>query len=295
MVKINLGINNCFAVKRWPETEEWMSIIKEKFGLDIVQLSTDVTDVNSCDAEKIKMYAEKFDLKIDSLFTGLSAYNSNMLADPDSKIRSLNFKWYEKAIDFASKLGCRSFGGHMGALSVRDFNDENRKKYMIDILMNEIRQLSKIAKEKGLEYLLWEVMPVDREILSSIKNTEKYYNEINEISSIPVYLCLDTGHMCSYSNKGYDRNPYVWIEKFSKYSPIIHIQQNDGNSDAHMPFTIKNNKNGIIKAEKVINSLKNSGTKEVTLIFEIIHPYEYNESLIIDEIKESVDYFRKFI
>ena len=52
MVKINLGINNCFAVKRWPETEEWMSIIKEKFGLDIVQLSTDVTDVNSCDAEK---------------------------------------------------------------------------------------------------------------------------------------------------------------------------------------------------------------------------------------------------
>ena len=33
MTEFTLGMNTCFAVKRWPEPEEWARIVAEEFGL----------------------------------------------------------------------------------------------------------------------------------------------------------------------------------------------------------------------------------------------------------------------
>ena len=43
-MKIDLGINNCFAVKRWTETEEWCRIVAEEFKIKNVQFSFDLLD-----------------------------------------------------------------------------------------------------------------------------------------------------------------------------------------------------------------------------------------------------------
>ena len=37
-------MNTCFAVKRWPEPEEWTRIVAEEFGLKTVQFSFDLMD-----------------------------------------------------------------------------------------------------------------------------------------------------------------------------------------------------------------------------------------------------------
>ncbi|HCJ35672.1 MAG TPA: xylose isomerase, partial [Ktedonobacter sp.] len=39
MARLHLGINTCFAVKRWPEPQQWLSIVKEELGLDCCQFS----------------------------------------------------------------------------------------------------------------------------------------------------------------------------------------------------------------------------------------------------------------
>ena len=44
MTEFVLGMNTCFAVKRWPEAEEWARIIAEDFGLKTVQFSFDLMD-----------------------------------------------------------------------------------------------------------------------------------------------------------------------------------------------------------------------------------------------------------
>jgi hypothetical protein len=33
VAKVELGINNCFALGRYPEPEEWLRIVKEELGL----------------------------------------------------------------------------------------------------------------------------------------------------------------------------------------------------------------------------------------------------------------------
>lgn len=301
MSKIKLGINNCFAIKRWPEPEAWVNIVANKLELNIVQFSLDLIDLNIDKStmfkicNKINDVSAKNNLNIQSCFTGLCEYSHNLLLDPDEDIRAYSVKWYEKAIEFASMLNCEAVGGFMGAMSMKDFIDPFRKNLLIKSLISNIKYLSYVAKSKGLKYLLWEPMPVDREILSNIDNTIKLYKEINEVSDIPIYINLDVGHMCSYNNSEYDRNPYNWIKKLGSYSPIIHIQQCDGKSDSHLPFIKENNKKGIIMPQLVIEAINASGADEVILMLEIIHPFEYKESDVLDELKESVEYWKMYI
>lgn len=42
MAQIKLGINTCFAVKRWPRSSDWISITKNELKLGGAQISTDL-------------------------------------------------------------------------------------------------------------------------------------------------------------------------------------------------------------------------------------------------------------
>ena len=79
--RIHLGINTCFAVKRWPEPEQWIRLITHDLGLDCCQFSFDLVDP-LLDADATRAYAEETrqraanaGLHIHSSFTGLAAYS----------------------------------------------------------------------------------------------------------------------------------------------------------------------------------------------------------------------------
>ncbi len=89
------------------------------------------------------------------------------------------------------------------------------------------------------------------------------------------------------------------------YSPIVHLQQTDGNVSAHWPFNDKFNAQGIISGKKVLDSLYKSYVqsdmgmppkcKEIYLTIEVFAgtseiPYD-----ILKKIEESVQYWRDFI
>ena len=48
MTKFTLGINNCFAVKRWPEPDAWTKIVASDLELSGVQFSYDLLDPRTC-------------------------------------------------------------------------------------------------------------------------------------------------------------------------------------------------------------------------------------------------------
>ena len=43
-MKVNLGINTCFALKRWPRPADWASVVRNDLGLDLVELSLDLVE-----------------------------------------------------------------------------------------------------------------------------------------------------------------------------------------------------------------------------------------------------------
>lgn len=301
MAKIKLGMMNCFAVKRWPEPEVWCKIIGEDFNLRYLQFSFDLLDPRTGSVSRDKICrrivkaTKKYSLHLTSAFTGLASYSFNLLLHPDLGMRMDALNWYEQAIKTAAKMGADGSGGHMGALSMQDFKDKNRKKYLMEFLTEALQHLSQVAKEAGQKFLLWEPMPLKREPPCTIEEAKQLHRMVNEGVAIPIQFCLDLGHQCAVGTTGKDRDTYEWLRQLAPYSPVIHIQQTDGKGDRHWPFTEEYNCQGIIEPEKVIQAINDSGAEEVILLFEIIHPFEAEEKLVLTEIKESVEFWKGYL
>jgi len=103
-----------------------------------------------------------------------------------------------------------------------------------------------------------------------------------------------------------DGDPYIWLEKFACYSPIIHLQQTSGESSAHLPFTKSLNRDGIIFAEKILKAINVSYQNNIDvtmpprcdkiyLTLEIFSGTADINYHIIDRLRESVEYWRRYI
>jgi len=82
-----------------------------------------------------------------------------------------------------------------------------------------------------------------------------------------------------------------WFKCWFKISADLGARGSGG----HWPFTSQYNKEGIITPPKVMEAIEASGAKEVFLLFEFSHRERYPaEYQVIDDLKESVEYWRKY-
>jgi len=301
MTVFHLGVNNCFAVKRWPLPLDWAEICSKELDIDFVQFSFDLMDPRTIEPALSEMISETLDalretgLKIHSTFTGLAAYSFNLLTHPSLGMRMDALDWYANAIKVTRRLGVKVTGGHVAALSYPDYKNVERRKYLENILIDNLQYLSFLAAHEGLEMILWEPMPLLREPPCTIDDSTRLLKRVNEKSKVPVKLTIDTGHQCTIGVKEQDNDVYLWLEKLASESPVIHVQQTDGKGDRHWPFTEEYNNVGIIKPDKVINAIEKSGAKEVYLMLEIIHPFEAEENKVLKDLKASVNYWKNYI
>ena len=296
-MKLKLGINCGFAINRYTEPEEWTRIVAQELNLKHVQFVADLLNpflpeeyVDS-QVEKIKLYIQKYNISVDSIFT--SAFTRvNHLMSTNEKERDIWLQWFKKFFVIGSKLGAKTAGSHFGILTFASYNDETKRKEIIEAGVKGWQELSHFAKGLGYEYLIFEPMSVPREMGNTVEETLELMDRVNENSGVPMRVCLDLGHAPHPSQ----RDPYKWIEKLGKYSPVIHLQQTVLNKSNHWPFTPEYNKQGIINPEKVLEVLEKSGAKEALLLFEISHREHWDsEFVIIEELKASADYWRKYV
>jgi len=102
-----------------------------------------------------------------------------------------------------------------------------------------------------------------------------------------------------------DTSTYTWLEDLAVYSPIIHLQQTNGNVSAHWPFTRSNNEKGIIEGIKLLKAVKYSfecqediKIQKVDKIFLTLEVFASTGSInydTINDLRESVRYWRQFI
>lgn len=298
MAKIHLGLNNCWAVKRWPMPDEWAEIAA-KLDVKYIQFSFDLLDPRSTPtalehmASLILDAVKKYGIVIHSTFTGLAAYSFNLLSHPDPIMRYDALNWYTKAVDFTSKIGVKATGGHVAAKSVKDFTDQQRRLFIDSVLIDNVKILRRYAQAKGLSMILWEPMPVPRETPWTMKEAEEILIKVNEGPGVEVLLTIDLGHQCTL--QGVEADPYEWLRRFAPKSPAIHIQQTDGKGDRHWPFTEEYNKIGIIRPDKVVEAIETSGAKEVYLFLEYIPPFEYPDEEVLKNLEVSVKYLKQYI
>jgi len=131
--------------------------------------------------------------------------------------------------------------------------------------------------------------------LFRIFGIEDLYTKFYENVPIPIHFLLDVGHQCSYEVTGEDRDTYLWLRELGKYSPLIQLQQMDGTWDRHWTFTRAHNAEGVIQMDKVVQALEQSGAEEVFLFPELIHPFEFPEDKLLEEMDESYAYLKQFV
>ena len=299
--RIHLGINTCFAVKRWPEPEQWIRLITHDLGLDCCQFSFDLVDP-LLDADATRAYAEETrqraanaGLHIHSSFTGLAAYSWSHLLHPDAALRQAAMRWYERAITFTAQLGARGTGGHLGAFSVANAADAHVRQRLLAELRERLQALTRTAADQGLDFLLFENMAVPRELGHSIEEAH-WLADITTEGGVPLVLCLDLGHPCALRTGTTSDNYLAWLNEHWPQTPVIHLQQTDRTGDHHWPFTAAYNQRGIIDGPQVVAVLREwqrrPETGDMYVFLEPIHPFEADESAVLDELRESARYWR---
>jgi len=300
MVKLYLGVNNCWAVKRWPLPEEWVDVCRS-IDVEYVQFSFDLLDPKTSEPalsnmiRRIRDVSSEAGVKIQSTFTGLAAYSMNLLTHPDPGMRADALDWYGRAIEVTSLMNVDATGGHIAAQSYNDFRNPERRRFMEEILVESVKYLASYAKSMGLKMLLWEPMPLKREPPATIGDAKRLLRLVNSEAGVPVRLTIDLGHQCTVGVSGRDADPYSWLKELGAVSPVIHMQQTDGKADRHWPFTSEYNKVGIIKPDKVVDALEESGASEVYLMLEYIPPFEEDDDRVLKNLKESMRYLREFV
>lgn len=155
-------------------------------------------------------------------------------------------------------------------------------------------ELTMQAAKLGQKYFLWEAMPTPRELPHTPEEAIELMQEVNENAAIPVYICFDLGHCNSFD---FERpgDPHAWLEKLLPWTPVIHLQQTDGVADHHWPFTPEFDKIGIIDPRRVVEIVKSSPFPEVTMFFELGHAFDVPDQQIIDDHKQSIETWTKWL
>ncbi len=290
-MRARLGINNCFAVKRWPRPLDWAPVITDELGLDLVELSLDlVEDIGSPSArqraaEQTLEALSRYGLRAETTFTGLAAYSRNLLMHPDPERRRAAMEWYLSVVDLTARLGARGTGGHVGAMSVPDWSDPVRRAERWSGLREALAELSGHAREAGLDFLMVENLAASREP-ATIAAIETLLTD-GDSTHVPVRLCVDVGHQCVPGTSGPDRDPYAWLRHFGGRVAEVQLQQSDGVADRHWPFTAERNEAGRIDPGRVLDALAESGATDVLLVLEVIPAFEQDDAQVLADLQSS--------
>jgi hypothetical protein len=292
-MQVRLGINTCFAVKRWPLAEDWIPIVRDRLGLALIQHSFDLVpaDAIAADAEALARSVAAAGLEFHSTFTGLAAYSDNLLLGPELAGRTAATNWFQWAIEWTAAAGAVASGGHVGAFSVPDWTDPSRRDPLWANLQASLLELSGVASRAGLEYLMVENLAAAREpsTMTMIRDLLTGGDDGN----VPIRLCLDVGHMCAPGTSGPDRDPYAWLRELGWAAPVVQIQQSDEYGDHHWPFTAERNAVGRVDADRVLASLEEGNVDQTVLILEVIPAFEQDDDAVLDDLAASVDYWRE--
>jgi len=290
-MRTRLGINTCFAAKRWPLPHDWAQKVRYDIGVDLVELSLDLMpDIGSPEqrartADQTLGALTRYGLRAETTFTGLSAYCDNLLMHPDAERRRAALDWYLAVVDLTARLGVKGTGGHVGAMSVPDWSEPGRRAERWSGLRADLAEISGRAREAGLDYLLIENLASAREP-STMAGVESLLTDGDDLH-VPIRLCLDLGHQCVPGTTGADRDPYAWLERFGSRLTEVQLQQSDGLADHHWPFTAERNRAGRIDPGRVLDTLADSGADDVLLILEVIPAFEEDDEQVIRDLRES--------
>jgi sugar phosphate isomerase/epimerase len=274
--RLFLAVDNCFASKRWTAPAEWMALVRD-VGLRFVEASAD----NECDplyapadvlrdwAQAVRDASQHTGVRVINLYSGHGTYATLGLAHPDVRVREhIHHRWLEPMIELAASVEA-GLGFFCHAFDQSTLADPARYAVAEADLFARLHALAQHARQRGLPAISCEQMYSPHQIPWTLAGAAHLLRQCHDRDSA-LYLTLDVGHAGGQRNflrddlphapdyataAPEDADPYAWIERIAPYAPIVHLQQTDGASSAHRPFTARHNASGIITPRRVLEAM----------------------------------------
>ncbi len=318
-ISLKLGINGAFVTRRWEEPESMMRLTAET-GYSVHEFCADVLDpffMGPKDflldmAREVKHWAEHYGIEICDVYTGMCTHRfhsfSHSRPEPGERMK----QWLSDCWDLCLAMGTDRWGGHVDAVPVEVMANPAAYQRAIERLHETWRELSVVAKEKGMGAIFVEQMYIPSEVPWTMQQGEDLLVAVNRDSEgVPVYLTVDVGHMAGmcYGLSGPDLDYAEWIRRLAPWAEVIHLQQTTAESSHHWGFTEEYNARGHVRMERVMEAVEeghrqaeNSPISEVMepldhnfLVLELIPGSTKNEETLLREMKESAQYLYDFI
>lgn len=276
--------------------KDWAPVVAD-LGVQYLELSADTEadpmyhgrDYLRRWDEEVHRVCQRHNLTVASLYSGHGSYSTLGLLHPDEEVvRRLVDQWVKAAIDRA-----RGFGAGLGfffhAVAECDLHDPARYAAALGRLVAVLADITAhaAASDPAVPVSL-EQMYTPNQPPWTISGTEQLMNRVMSHQGHPLYTTVDTGH--AWAQRRFvpaggavreaeaavpaahlvashlvaapeDSDPYSWLERLGVWSPIIHLQQTDGNGSHHRPFTAPENQRGIIHPERVLTALQKSAER----------------------------------
>lgn len=297
-MRVRLGVNTGFAINRYPDPDDWISIVADELGLDTVQFTADLLNPSLGESivrrqvDSIRSLCAVKGVHVASTFTSQFT-RVNHLCHPDTETRAFWVEWFKQWVDISADLGAEGAGSHFGILSSRDNANAAVRDRRINGAVQGWREIALHAAERGLRYVMFEPMSVPRELGETLAATEDLLQRCTTGFAVPMLVCLDVDHGDLESKDPRDTDPHAWIRAFGTRSPVIHIKQSLRDKGGHYPFTKKYNEQGKILPDEILATMRAAGIEDCTLLLEVSHrerwPTDYT---VVSDLKESVEFWR---
>jgi sugar phosphate isomerase/epimerase len=207
-------------------------------GFEFVDLfiEDDCCSADKIDIGEIKMLLKRYNLGI----VGHSAHYLP-IASPCKALRDAAVEEIEKSILVCSSLGAKYLTVHADWPNSLFSPDEGLRSQA-----ESLKRLMSFAKKYDVE-IVYESTAKE---LDTPDNVSKLIKLVPELS-----LHLDVGHMNLYN-----RNPLDYIERFHKRIRHVHLHDNDGTKDQHLPLGA-----GKIPLKEVVKELKQHYDGTITI------------------------------
>jgi sugar phosphate isomerase/epimerase len=286
MAAMKLGVNLCFAIKRWIDPGELAKIVRDDLGLDYVQYTWDLTDPWWPQAVRDKLaaaYAKAFreaGLKVESTFGGLASYTYSHFLAPSEELRRLGYEHLRRAIDMTAAMEAPAAGMPFGSFSASDAKNPARREEIYKIARDYWIELAEHAKRQGLSKLMVEPVPLGTEFPSSARDALRLMRDLDGKTAVPVRLLVDWGHALFKPLFGDEADMDFWMATCGDYIDAYHIQQTDGLLDRHWNFT----QDGIVTPERLQAYWEAHDLKDETFFSEIIYPFEATDEFVLADM-----------
>jgi D-erythrulose 1-phosphate 3-epimerase len=293
---MEFGINLGFAIKRWPQPQQWAALVREELGLELVQFSFDLLDPwwpeHRRVAARVRRAAEHYGIRIHSAQIGLAKYTYNGLLHPDPDARGAAVEWWRRAIDVAVELGCIAMGGPVGAMTVPELQRPSIRTKRYEELLRTLATLSEYARATGLSRLLVEPTPLLREIPSSIEESKRFAHDLESRCVVPVGYVLDVGHALFQPMYGGQILLADWLGELAPYISVLHLQNTDFQSDSHWGWP---DERGLFDVSAFASDVHTAGLAGAPVFLEIFDAFEANDDWVLQHAVSSVKYCKSHL